>query len=304
VRIGLIGLGAIGGVTAQRLLAAGCDVTLAAGRHLAVMRQKFPEARIGETLAGSPDSPYDLILLCVRTSDTERALAPAAPLLAPDGAVVCLQNGLPEERAARIVGMGRVLGAVIGWSATMTAPGEYLITGNGGFTLGGASPRLEHARFVLSQAFPVHVTKNLAGARWSKLAISCAMSTLGAVSGLSLGELAARRHVRELALRIIGEVVKAAHARHVVLEPVAGVSPDRLVTIPRPFAHAMIWLAARRRPKQRSGMIALLRAGRPAGVEDLNALVDGPLNRKLVDQVHEIERGERPISPRNLDELA
>ena len=49
---------------------------------------------------------------------------------------------------------------------------------------------------------------------------------------------------------------------------------------------------------------ALLRQGRPAGVEDLNALVDGPLNRKLVDQVHEIERGERPISPQNLDELA
>src|SRR4051794_26794590 len=35
MRIGLIGLGAIGGVTAQRLLAAGCDVTLAAGRHAA-----------------------------------------------------------------------------------------------------------------------------------------------------------------------------------------------------------------------------------------------------------------------------
>src|SRR3954471_2680792 len=126
MRIGLIGLGAIGGVTAQRLLAAGCDLTLAAGRHLAVMRQKFPEARIGET---RPEGPYGLILLCVRTADTERALTPAAPLLAPDGAVVCLQNGLPEERAARMVGAGRVLGAVIGWSATMTSPGEYLITG-------------------------------------------------------------------------------------------------------------------------------------------------------------------------------
>src|SRR5512140_1102491 len=301
MRIGLIGLGAIGGVTAQRLLAAGCDVSLAAGRHLAVMREKFPEAQIGETL---PPGPYDVILVCVRTADTERALAPAAPLLKPDGAVVCLQNGLPEERAAKIVGPHRVLGAVIGWSATMTAPGEYLITGNGSFTLGGASPRLEHARLVLSQAFPVSLTSNLAGARWSKLAISCAMSTLGAVSGLSLGELASRGHVRELALRIMGEVVEAAHARHVVLEPVAGVSPDRLVTLPRPLAHAFVWLAARRRPKQKSGMIALLQSGRPAGVEDLNALIDGPLNRKLVDQVHEIELGTRKMTPKNFDELS
>jgi hypothetical protein len=46
-----------------------------------------------------------------------------------------------------------------------------------------------------------------------------------------------------------------------------------------------------------------LREGRSAGVEDLNALIDAPLNRALVRQVQEIERGERPISPENLAEL-
>jgi hypothetical protein len=50
-------------------------------------------------------------------------------------------------------------------------------------------------------------------------------------------------------------------------------------------------------------MIARLQQGRSAGVEDLNALIDGPLNRKLVEQVHEIERGERRITPQNLGEL-
>jgi len=51
-------------------------------------------------------------------------------------------------------------------------------------------------------------------------------------------------------------------------------------------------------------MIARLREGRSAGVEDLNALIDAPLNRALVRQVQEIERGERSISPENLAELA
>ncbi len=300
MRIGLIGLGAIGGVTAERLLAAGQDLGLAAGRHVAAIARKFPQARVAETL---PPDEYDLILLCVRTADTERALAPAAGFLKADGAVVCMQNGLPEERAARVVGAQRVLGAVIGWSATMTAPGEYVLTGNGNFILGGTSPRLEHARFVLSNVFPVYLTNNLQGARWSKLAISCAMSTLGAISGLSLGELAARRDVRSLALRVMREVVEAAQARKIRLEPVAGVRPDVLVDLPAPIAHAMIWIAARRRPAQKSGMIALLEAGRPAGVEDLNALIDAPLNRRLVQLVHEIEHGARRISPRNLDEL-
>ena len=51
-------------------------------------------------------------------------------------------------------------------------------------------------------------------------------------------------------------------------------------------------------------MIALLKAGRPAGVEDLNALVGRPLNRRIVEMVHEIEKGARPMSPQNLAELA
>jgi 2-dehydropantoate 2-reductase len=300
MRIGVIGLGAIGGVTAQRLLSAGLEVALAAGRHAKAIAAKFPQARVAETL---PEDSYGLILLCVRSTEIERALAPAAPLLKPDGAVVCLQNGLPEERVARIVGPSRVLGAVIGWSASMIEPGEYLLTGGGSFTLGGDSPRLEHARHVLNNAFPVYITHNLAGARWSKLAMNCAMSTLGAVSGLSLGELASRRDVRSLALRIIAEVVQAAKAKGVQMEPIAGIHPDRLVRLPAPLGHAVIWLAARRRPKQRSGMIARLREGRPAGVEDLNALIDAPLNRALVRQVQEIERGVRPIAPENLSKL-
>src|SRR2546422_128797 len=140
-------------------------------------------------------------------------------------------------------------------------------------------------------------------ARWSKLAMNCAMSTLGAITGFSLGELAARRYVRTLALGIVAEVVDAARARGVTLEAVAGVRPDWLVRLPVPLAHAAVWLAARRRPEQKSGMIARLRQGRPAGIEDLNALIDAPLNNTLVRQVREIERGERRISPQNLSEL-
>jgi len=302
MRIGVIGLGAIGGVTAQRLLNAGLDVSLAAGRHRAAIARAFPGAKVGETLPN--ETPYDLILLCVRSTEIETALQPAIPLLKADGAVVCLQNGFPEERVAKLVGPRRVLGAVIGWSATMTDPGEYVVTGGGNFTLGGESPRLEHARLILQHAFPVRITHNLAGARWSKLAMNCAMSTLGGISGMSLGELASHRLVRSLALRVIAEVVDVARERSVRMEPIAGIRPDLLVRFPRLFGHIAIWMAARRRPAQRSGLIARLQQGRSAGIEDLNALIPRPLNQALVKQVQEIERGQRRISPQNLAELS
>ncbi|MGZ6143272.1 MAG: ketopantoate reductase family protein [Myxococcales bacterium] len=315
--IGLIGMGAIGGTVATCVQSRRGDVVVAAGRHAEALRGARLEVcgtpcklsadeapPIHETLPRL-GQPYELILLCTRTIDIETALAPAVPLLAPDGAVVCLQNGLPEERVAALVGRERVLGAVIGWSASTVEPGKYIITGGGAFTLVGASPRLDFAREVLSVTpFPVRITRNLAGARWSKLALNCAISTLGAVSGLTLGELAARREVRRLALRIVAEVVEKAQARGVRMEPVSGIRPDRLVRASPFIGHAAIWLAARKRPRQKTGMIARLEEGKTAGVEDLNALIDGPVNRKLVEMVREIEQGKRRISPQNLAELA
>jgi len=313
MRIGVIGLGAIGGLVAARL-SERWDWThdrlwLAAGRRAEILRERGLSIdgssplrpRIFETL---PSGSYDFILLCTRTSDTESALAPALPFLAADGAVVCLQNGLPEARAMRLAGKERVLGAVIGWSATVRAPGEYAVTGGGKFILGGPGKRRREAARILGCVFPVRETDNLEGARFSKLAINCAMSTLGAVSGLSLGEWTSRKDARELALRIVREVVEEGALRGVRFEAVSGLRPDWLVRAPRWVADAAIELSALRRPEQRTGMIELLERGRHAGIEDLNGLIPRPLNQRLVAMVRQIERGERRIGPHNLEELS
>ena len=333
MRMGVIGLGAIGGVIAARLLrsaAAGETIALAAGSDRAAdairrgglrvqgERAVLAPQLLGATLPGQ-GAPYDLMLLCTRTDASDRALAAAAPLLAEDGALVCVQNGLPEERAAARIGPARTLGAVIGWSASSDGYGEYVVTGGGKFILGaagGAMDKLERARTVLERAFPVRVTSNLAGARWTKLAFNCALSTLCAISGLDFGHLAARLDARRLALRIVGEAVAVAEARRVDLERVVGLDPRwfRPGAIPAAIQHALIWLAASRRPRQRSGMLQRLLAGRPAGqVDDLNGAVaeaarqaglPAPLNARLRDLVHAIERGEERIGPQQLERLA
>src|ERR671937_323295 len=132
MRIGIIGLGSIGGVMAARLLRSqrpGGEIALAAGRGKAAAAIRSGGLRIrGEPPLDAPAPPllgvalapgsYDLMLLCTRTDAIDAALAGAAPLLAPDGALVCLQNGLPEERVAPRIGAARTLGAVIGWSAS------------------------------------------------------------------------------------------------------------------------------------------------------------------------------------------
>jgi 2-dehydropantoate 2-reductase len=332
MRIGIIGLGAIGGVLAARLLRSprpGETIGLAAGSDRAAEAIRRGGLRIrGEQPVPAPEllgptlppqaAPYDLMLLCTRTDASDGALNSAVQLLAPDGALVCVQNGLPEERAAVRLGSKRTLGAVIGWSASSDGYGEYVITGGGKFILGsvdGAMGKVLPAKALLERAFPVRVTSNLRGARWTKLAFNCALSTLCAISGLDFGGLAARRDARRLALHIVGEAIAVAEKRGVRLEKVVGLDPRWFVpgAMPAAIQHALIWLAARRRPRQRSGMLQRLLAGRPAGqVDDLNgAVVDAaraerlaaPLNARLRDLVHAIERGEERIGPHQLEAL-
>ena len=341
LRIGVIGLGAIGGPVAARLastLPAGDELHLAAGSEATATNLRtlgltvelpgevltVPAARLAlpklsiDAQLPAVEGGYHVLLLCVRSEATHAALLHAVPLLARSGAIVCLQNGLPEEAAAAQAGAARTLGAVIGWSSTVDRPGHYRITGKGAFCLGAFKPegeaQLEKCRALLARAFPVKLTRNLVGARWGKLALNCAISTLGAVSGLSFGELAQRPLARRLALRCIGEVVAVAHASFVELEPSSGLRAEWLDGLSRPWLNPLrgllFRLAAAQRPTQRSGMLERLLAGRTSGqIDDLNGAVVRiaerlgvavPVNRALLELVHAIERGEVKIGPENL----
>lgn len=357
MRIGIVGLGAVGAAVAARLLSSGRtagEVGLSAGSEASVAALRERGLRVGESpaalrpgfAASRPAfvrgedltglsaalprrlSPYQLLLLCTRAEETRSALESALPLLDPAGAVVCLQNGLPEEAAAALAGPQRTFGAVINWSATAIRPGQVEVTGRGDFVLGAASPGEESSAalpgiaWILGAAFPVRVTSNLPGFRWSKLSLNCAISTLGAVSGLTFGELAAHRLGRALCARVVGEVVAVARACGISLERVSGLDPawladsgggDARARLLRPLRRALLLLASRARPRQQSGMLARLRQGRTSGqVDDLNGAVvaaarrrglAAPLDERLVELVHGIERREEQIGPHQLGRL-
>jgi 2-dehydropantoate 2-reductase len=111
MRYVVIGAGAIGGTIGARLHEAGRDVTLVArGEHLAALREhglrldepggsrtfRLPAVGHVREVGWRAD---DVALLCTKTQDTEDALD-ALVEVAPDVAVVCVQNGVANERFA------------------------------------------------------------------------------------------------------------------------------------------------------------------------------------------------------------
>lgn len=339
-RILVVGCGAIGGVVASHLLATGQSVSvLTTNRSIGdalkehgfrTQSDALSEAIPAGDVLCHPDEAserFDYVLLAVQPPQVRDAAQSVAAKLAPDGRVVCFQNGLCEELVAEIVGPERVVGAVVAWGASMTGPGQYLRTSAGGFTVGRLDgtrdENLETLGRLLEAVGPVEITANLSGVRWSKLGINCAVSTLGTISGGCLGPALKQRHARRLALEIITEAVHVAQAEGVRLEKVAGtldlawlaLTPAEAAASGSPSLvakHTLILAVGARYRKLRSSMLAAIERGRPPAVDFLNGEIvrraekhgiSVPVNAAARQWVWSIARAERPASTDSLRAL-
>ena len=125
MRFVIFGAGAIGGVVGAKLHRSGYDVALIArGAHYEAIRARGltleqPHA-IAENLripvAGAPDaldwSGDEVVMLATKSQDTAGALGALRPTVAVATPVVCLQNGVENERAALRL-FPNVYGAVV-----------------------------------------------------------------------------------------------------------------------------------------------------------------------------------------------
>ena len=329
-RVLVVGCGGIGGVLLSRLLEAGQAVTAVARREelAQVLRTRGPVLRDekGERPVKGPldvsaepprEGAFDFVLLATPPNGVEAAARDTAHLLAPGGAMVVLQNGLCEELVAHVVGGERVVGAVVAWGASSPEAGVYEKTSSGGITLGTLAgtrdARLERLAEVLGAVCPVDFTEDLRGTRWSKLAINCAISTLGTVGGSRVGPLLRRAFVRRLALEIFTEVAQVARAEGVKLRKVASTVELDWLTLNEAerqgrgslallARHAVLLAIGVRYRRLRSSMLAALERGREPPVDFLNGEVVRrgrahglavPVNAHLLEAVHAMARREQ-----------
>lgn len=338
MRVTVVGAGAIGGTVGVLLRRAGHDVVLVdrdAAHIAAISRDGF---RIGGCVdaveavpaiapEGLPElvrrrGPLGLVVLAVKAMDTEVATGSLVPHLAADGVVVSYQNGLLEERIARIVGPERTVGAFVHFGADLVAPGHVVLANRVPTHLGeldgSDTPRLRRIAAVLSAATPVTITDNLTGYLWGKLcyaALAYAVSTVDA----PVDEVVAVPAAREAIRAAVAEVIDVARARGIRLEEIPGFAarafdrrnPSRVAATDALFdrwaeegktaikRHMGIHrdITVRKRRTEVDDQIgAVVERGRAAGVAT-------PINALLVALIHQIERGERAHDWSSIREL-
>ncbi len=361
-RILVMGAGGLGGIVAATLTEVGSAVTVVStneGIRAAVDKAGFRLIDDGEerTVRGwispAPEGRYDLCILATQPPNVEDAARTALPHLNDDAQVLVLQNGLCEDRIAAIVGAHRVIGAIVTWGASMIEPGRYERTAAGGFQIGRFEqlatsdeprpiPQAEEAPRrrarrptemadadarrvgeLLEAVGPVTHTRNLRGARWSKLALNCAVSSLGTIAGERLGPLVRQRRYRRLALELMTEAVQVARAEGVALEKVSGTldlewialsDADRASSgsLSLGAKHALILAVGLRYRRLRSSMLAAIERGRTPAIDFLNGEIvtrgkkhgiATPFNARVCETVWAIAKGSKKSSRATLDAI-
>jgi 2-dehydropantoate 2-reductase len=235
MRICVFGAGGVGGYFGGLLARSGAEVTFVArGEHLRALearglvlrtvRESFTiPVKATDTL--HTIGPVDLVLFCVKSYDTESAGRALPDLLAPEGVVLTLQNGIDnEEKLEAIVGKGRVLGGAAYIWSTITEPGVVTQTGGLCKIVFGelTEASTERGRRILDACrragFPCELTTSIRKVLWEKFLFICALAGMTAVTRLTLGEILAHPETREMFQGIMVEIHALARVEGVPLE--------------------------------------------------------------------------------------
>lgn len=302
MKILVMGAGAVGCYYGAMLARAGHSVTLVGRqRHVEVINRDglmletaaFSERLpVHATVSPAAAADAELVLVCVKSGDTERAGQELAPHLAPHPAkgaiVLSLQNGVDNaDRLAQVLGRP-VIPAVVYVAVEMAGPGHVRHHGRGDLLIGDSARSQEIAALLTAASIPTTVSADVLAAVWDKLIINCAFNALSAIPQLPYGELVKREQVLEVMHDVAAECLAVAAA--------AGI---RVNSDPR----LAIGKIAESMATQYSSTAQDLAAGRPSEIEHLNGYivktgarlqVPTPVNRVLYALVRLMERG--PLS--------
>jgi 2-dehydropantoate 2-reductase len=323
-RIAFLGTGAQGASIAADFALAGLDVTFIDQwpDHIEAIRKNgitvnLPSRTINAKVPAlhlcqiaEIKEPFDLVFLVVKAYDTKWACELIKPVLAADGLVVGLQNGMTHEDIATILGRERTIGAVIEIASNMWVPGVTNRQNDhdeSWFALGAldpkTQPRVESVAKILRHSGRVEVMEDIRSAKWMKLVVNAAELIPSAILNLPLNDAARFPGMLEV-MRLAGyEAMQAAQADGAKIIPIIGMPP---VTTNHPERYVdQIFdevLKTFSRPDTLVTSLQDWRKGRRAEVQEVNGwVVDmlrkhgraAPMNQLVVELGFEIESGKR-----------
>jgi 2-dehydropantoate 2-reductase len=268
MKIAVMGAGAVGCYFGARLARAGHDVTLIArpahveaiAQHGLIFESGGAQDRIPvqATTEASGVADADVVLFCVKSTDTEAAGQSIASYLKRDATVLCLQNGVDNaERLQPLIAPVAVPAAVY-VAVEVAGPGHVRHHGRGELIIGASQASTDIARQFGAASIPTTVSDRVTDTLWTKLTTNCAYNALSAVAELPYGPM--------LEVQGVADVIR------IVIDECAAVARALGVSLPHDITEMVLALAGTM-PLQYSSTAQDLARGKPSEIDHLNGYV-------------------------------
>ncbi len=227
LRFLIVGVGAIGSVYFSFLSKSGYQAVGLVKKNKKIERIKVEgiwgkfetPVRTVDSVEKVPFTP-DIIIISVKSYDTERALESVKPIVGENTYLMIAQNGYGNyEKAVAMYGEGKVILSRIIFGSKVLKPGHIRITVSADdVVIGDPAGKIDEsflkelAQIFTRAGIPTRYEREVYKYLWDKIIYNSALNPLGALFEVNYGALAENPYTRELMDRVIEEIFEVAKA--------------------------------------------------------------------------------------------
>ncbi len=325
MKIAIIGGGAIGGLVAAYLKFRGEAVSL-------FVRPEYVEVirKNGLTVNGtrgnitvpidvseSLQESFDLVILTVKTQDCESTIKQNLKFL-KNSTIMTIQNGMQADHlVAELIPREHIISSIVMFGATYVSPAHIVQNFEGPWVIGRLNGRqdntLKEVFVLMKKMFPMVLSDDVTSMKYLKVFLN-ANNCLPAILGVSIQEAFADMDISRLAVTIWREGLEVFTRAGVKMSDLPDFPVERLVSLTSmPLVESArimseIMLNLSKQPLYGS-ILQSIKRKRPSEIDYINGeyvrvakdkKLQAPLNEKLVDMVHLVERTGKFFSKHHL----
>jgi len=234
MKIAVVGAGAMGSLFGAMLAEAGNEVWLydvwighvqtINQNGLSIEREgKKIKVHLKATLDSAQIGQADLVIIFVKSTQTQSAAETAQKIAGKDGTVMTLQNGMGNaDIIADFITPERILAGTTSHGATMLGSGSIRHAGMGATTIGawaqteqGRQRARQFAEFFNQAGIETEAITDVRSVVWNKLLINVGINAITALTGISNGQILDLEITKELSCAAVKEAMSVARAQNV-----------------------------------------------------------------------------------------
>ena len=335
MKVGIYGAGGMGTVLGAYISKAGYDIDLINRNkeHIGALNLEGAKIigkinftqKVKAILPEDMKDKYDIILLMTKQKYNKEIAESLIPYLKQNSLVCTMQNGLPEDSVAEIIGKDRTCGCAMSWGATFHGKGVSELTSEANretltFSIGkygnNDNELFNYIVELLNSMGNVKIEDNFIGARWAKLMINSAFSGISVVTDANFGTITKNKESSKIALKIIKECIEVSRAANIKIEPIQGKDIVKYLDynnkLKKWISLKILPIAMKKHKLIKSSMLRDLKSGNQTEIDYINGVISKygklyniktPVNDKIIEIVKRIENKELIPTWQNIDYL-